>query len=302
MEQTTQQPTTTIRDVYQDVTDKIIRQLEKGTVPWQQPWKGEGGALPSLPMNFITGNHYRGINIVLLWCAALEKEYSSSEWASFNQWQSKKESIRKGEKGNMVVYYDTFEKEVDGEIKKIPFLKASVVFNRCQLNSYAPNEKPVPYDGVFEFTGRIEKVENFIANTGAEIQHQGSRAKYAIKDDVIYMPNPESFISTPSSTATEAYYSTILHELTHWSGAEKRLNRKWGKRFGDENYATEELVAELGAAFLCADMGLNTIEKEDHAAYIAYWLKVLKDNKKCIVHAASDASKAVDFLNTFQPS
>lgn len=119
-------------DIHQQVTDTIIRQLEAGTIPWQQPWKGDNNRMLNLPKNLVSGKHYRGINIVLLWSAAIEKEYTSSEWASFKQWNAKSETIRKGEKGSLIVYYDTFEKEVDGELKKIPFLKSSVVFNRCQ--------------------------------------------------------------------------------------------------------------------------------------------------------------------------
>lgn len=296
------QSNVTRTDIHQQITDTIIQQLEAGTVPWQRPWKGDKNPLPGLPFNSSTGNQYRGINIILLWCASLQKEYGSSEWGSFKQWQQKKESIRKGEKGNMVVYYDTIEKEVDGEIKKIPFIKASYVFNRCQLASYKPEEVFNELEGNFEFFGKIERVEEFIANTNANIEHIGSSAAYHLIDDTIYMPDPEKFISTASCTATENYYHTMLHELTHWTGAEKRLNRKWGKRFGDETYATEELVAELGTAFLCAEMGLHTAEDENQAAYIAHWLKVLKDNKKCIINAASDASKAVEYLQRLQPA
>ena len=116
------------------------------------------------------------------------------------------------------------------------------------------------------------------------------------------MPVPERFITTDTCTATEGYYSTLLHELTHWAGAEHRLNRKKGKRFGDENYATEELVAELGAAFLCAELEITTADKKDHSSYIAHWLQVLKDDKYCVLAAASEASRAVDYLQKLSPS
>ena len=133
-----------IRDLHQHVTNTIIQQLEAGTVPWHRPWKGDYDPLLSIPGNYSTGKKYRGINILLLWCSAINKSFGSAEWASFKQWQDKKEMIRKGEKGTMIVYYDTFEKEVEGEVKKIPFLKSSVVFNRCQLASFVPEPLPQP--------------------------------------------------------------------------------------------------------------------------------------------------------------
>jgi len=204
----------TRRDIHEQVTDTIIEQLEAGTVPWHKPWKGDDKRLFSIPQNFTTGKKYRGINILLLWSSAIGHEFATQEWASFKQWQEKKEIIRKGEKGSMVVYYDTFEKEVDGEIKKIPFLKSSVVFNRSQLASYEPSEKEEKPNAI-PLVQRIEQVDNFIANTGAIIEHKDNRACYIPSADKINMPLPEAFIDTETSTATEGYYSTLLHELTH---------------------------------------------------------------------------------------
>ncbi|RKR82037.1 antirestriction protein ArdC [Mucilaginibacter gracilis] len=262
------------KDIYQTVTDTIIQQLEAGTVPWQQPWIGNERSLLGLPLNFTTGNHYRGINIVLLWCSAIKNSYQCDEWASFKQWQSKKEYVRKGEKGSLIVYYDTIEKENDGEIEKIPFLKSSYVFNRSQLAGYvAPEPSQASKENLVE---KIAIVEEFVANTKAIIEHTGDRAFYRPSEDKIYMPPNESFQPTQNCTATEGYYSTLMHELTHWTGHEKRLNRTKGKKFGDQNYAVEELVAEFGAAFLCAGFGIATVDKGNHAGYIDNWLKVLK--------------------------
>jgi len=288
------------RDIHQQVTDTIIKQLESGTVPWHKPWQGEETKAFGLPYNGITQNHYRGINILLLWGSAIEKQFSSSEWGTFKQWADKKEMIRKGEKGSMVVYYDVLEKEDDDEIRKIPFLKTSYVFNRCQLNSYQPTETVIekPKQSLVE---RIQKVDGFISNTQAIVEHGPKGACYSPAEDKIYMPVTEAFIDTKTCTATEGYYSTLLHELVHWSGAPKRLDRTKGKKFGDQDYATEELVAELGAAFLCAEYDIATAEKGDHANYIASWLKALKDNKNCIITAASEASKAVTYLKGLQP-
>lgn len=297
---TPKEQTFTHRDIHQQVTDTIIQQLEAGTVPWHKPWKGEDNRLFSIPQNFTTGNKYRGINILLLWSSAIKHDFPEQEWASFKQWQDKKESVRKGEKGSMIVYYDTFEKEVDGEVKKIPFLKSSVVFNRSQLASYTPAEKEVEPNPV-PLVERIQKVDGFVSNTGVNVEHKNYTACYIPSQDKVCMPLPEAFVDTETSTATEGYYSTLLHELTHWTGNPQRLNRTGGKKFGDENYATEELVAELGAAFLCAEFEITTVTKADHASYIASWLKALKDNKNCIITAASEASKAVAYLQELQP-
>lgn len=298
MENATQQEAfaTNRRDIHQQVTDTIIKSLEAGTIPWHQPWTNNGASL-ALPKNFSTGNHYQGINIVLLWSSAIEHSYASSEWASFRQWQGKNEFIRKGEKGTTIVYADTFEKEVDGEIKNIPFLKSSVVFNRCQLSGYKPKTKPAE-KALFEI---IDPVEVFVANTRAMITHKTNGPCYIPLYDEVHMPFKAQFVNTETSTATEGYYSTLMHELVHWTGAEHRLNREFGKKFGDQQYACEELVAELGAAFLCAGFEIGINKKEDHAAYIANWLKVLKDNKQFIVTAASSASKAVEYLHQLQP-
>lgn len=296
----TEQQSTNRRDVHQQVTDTIIKQLEAGTVPWHKPWNGGPDRILSIPQNFTTGKRYRGINILLLWSSALNQEFVSDEWASLKQWNEKKESIRKGEKGTFIVYYDKIEKDVDREIKEIPFIKTSYVFNRCQLASYEAKQKDELSNPV-SLVERIENVEQFIKNTSVIVEHNGFSAYYRPSLDKIVMPWQEAFMDTETCTATEGYYSTLLHELTHWTGAPNRLARQGGKKFGDNGYATEELVAELGAAFLCTEFGIATADKGDHASYIDHWLKVLKENKHCIITAASEASKACDFLHSLQP-
>lgn len=288
------------KDVYQEVTDTIVKQLEKGVVPWHRPWTGESSFNFDLPLNHHTHNRYRGINILLLWSAAQEKNYSSNEWASFKQWKEKNESIKPEEKGTMIVYYDTFEREENGEVKKIPFLKHSYVFNRCQLASYKPEEGQTQSD-IKPLVERLETVDQFIANTGVQIDYDGSRACYSPSKDCIEMPNISSFIDTKQCSATEGYYATLLHELTHWTGHKSRLDRNSGKKFGDKGYANEELVAEFGAAFMCTEFGIARPEKEHYAAYISNWLQALKDNKYAVVAAASEASKASEFLHKLQP-
>jgi antirestriction protein ArdC len=289
---------TSRRDLHQQVTDTIIEQLEKGIVPWHQPWNTPDAGL-AMPNNYTTGNYYRGVNIMLLWTSVAKNQFCTHEWGSFKQWNEKKESIRRGEKGTLIVYYDTMEKVIDGEIQKIPFLKSSVVFNRCQLANFTVDSlKDRPKA---DLVTCIKKADEFIANTGADIEHHVGKAYFTISDDKILMPYPEFFIETRDCTATEGYYSTMVQELTHWTGHPKRLNRKFGKQKGDKDYATEELVGELGAAFLCAEQEITVLQTSEHANYIGYWLNVLKNNKNCIFTAASQASKACEFLHSLQP-
>ena len=217
-----------------------------------------------------------------------------------NQWQEKKESIRKGEKGTTIVYYGVNEKMVDDEVQKTPFLKSSYVFNKCQLQSYSFDDvttiKAEP--SIIE---KIDIVDAFLENIPAIVGSHDGGAMYMPVSDKIMMPYIENFHATPTCSATDAWYSTLFHELTHWTGAKHRLDRDGGKRFGDHKYAFEELVAEFGAAFLCAGFGIATVEKGDHAAYIAHWLKALKENDRLLFSASSDASKAVNYLKSLQP-
>ncbi|MBE9602653.1 ArdC family protein [Pedobacter sp. MC2016-24] len=300
MKTVSQKQSTYVRkDIQQEITDKIIAQLEAGTIPWKKPFAGPDHTILGLPYNFTTDNKYRGINILLLWGASLEKEYQSNEWASFKQWNAKGESVRKGENGHTIAYYDNIIKEVDGEIEKIPFLKVSKVFNRCQLASYEPvQQEYVMPDNLVE---KLDNIEDFISNTKAIVETGSHEAYYTRLDDKIVMPKPETFIDTDYNTATENYYSVLFHELTHWTGNVNRLDRINHKRFGDGNYAREELVAELGAAFLGASFEIISAEPINSAAYIDHWLKVLKDDKQIIFTAASHASKAVDYLYELQP-
>lgn len=282
-------------DLQQHVTDTITAQLEAGTVPWHQPWKSGNGLALGLPRNASTGKGYRGINILMLWSATYKHHHQTHEWATFKQWQAQKETIRPGEKGSLIVYYDTLEKEVDGEITEIPFLKSSYVFNRSQLSGFQP--QPVDPDRRdIRVIDRLQMVERFVYNTRAIIDDRGEEACYDPDLDKIVLPREELFTGTDACTASEAYYSTNLHELTHWTGHKKRLNRNMGGKFGDKQYAFEELIAELGAAFLCAEFEIGVLSKGTHASYIDTWLQLLKSDKRFIFQTASEASKAVDYL------
>ncbi|WP_175983023.1 ArdC family protein [Caballeronia zhejiangensis] len=286
-------------DIYSRVTDKIIADLEQGVRPWVKPWKsGNAGGRITLPVRH-NGIPYQGINILLLWGEQLEKGFQSNRWMTFKQAQALGANVRKGEHGTLVVYAnkvtktDTDDKgdEIDREI---PFMKGYTVFNVDQIENLTAEYRtePVPVDS--EPLELIEDAEAFFAKTGAVIRHGGDKAYYAPAQDIVQLPIPESFDTAQSYAATKA------HELTHWTSHTSRLDRQLGKRFGDNAYAAEELIAEMGAAFLCAQLGLTPEVREDHAAYLDHWLKVLKADKKAIFTAASQAQKACEFLFSLQ--
>ena len=288
------------QDVYQKVTDKIVADLEQGELTWLKPWSAgnmDGRVVKPLRHN---GQAYSGINVLMLWGAAMEGGYLSPFWMTYRQAKELGAHVRKGERGNLVVYANTItktEEQDDGseEERKIPFMKGYSVFNVEQIEGLPEHfySKPEP---VIDPAQRIDHAEEFFAATGADIRSGGSRAYYSGGSDHVQMPLFESFRSP------EAYYATLAHELTHWTKHEKRLDREFGrKRWGDEGYAREELVAELGAAFLCADLALTPEPGTDHAAYIQSWLKVLRDDKRAIFSAAAHAQRAADFLHGLQP-
>ena len=284
------------QDVYTRITDKIIASLEQGVRPWIKPWNAEhaiGRITRPLRHN---GQAYSGINILMLWASAVEHGFGSPIWMTFKQALELNAHVNKGEKGSLVVYANTITKtEDDGDgnevEREIPFLKGYTVFNVEQIAGLPEHfyQKPEPRT---EGVARIEHAEAFFAHTKAEVRIRGDRAYYAIEPDYIAMPPIESF------NAVESYYSTLGHETIHWTRHSTRLDRNLGRKvWGDEGYAREELVAELGSAFLCADLELTPVIREDHASYIASWLEVLKNDKRAIVQAASYAQKAVDFLH-----
>jgi len=288
------------KDVYSRITDRIIADLEQGVRPWVKPWNAEhlaGRITRPLRHN---GTPYRGINVVMLWMAAVAQGYACPLWMTFRQAKELGGFVRKGETGALVVYASTFTATETGEEgeeceREIPYLKGYTVFNCEQIEGlpshyYARAEAPArPIE-------RIDQAEAFFAHTGAEIRHGGDRAYYAIASDYIQMPPAETFRDA------ESYAATLAHELTHWTRHPSRLDRDLGrKRWGDEGYAHEELVAEIGAAFLCADLGITPEVREDHAAYVASWLKVLKDDKRAVFQAAAHAQRAVDHLHGLQP-
>lgn len=288
------------KDLYQTVTDIIIKDLEFGIRPWLQPWiaGGEGGQL-NRPLR-ANGVAYQGINVLMLWASAAENGFSSPTWMSFKQAQDMGAHVKKGERGTMVVYAGTLTRtelnEQTGEEAErgISFLKSYSVFNADQIDGL-PAKFVKPLVTILDPIQRIEQVESFVAATCANVRNGGSMAFYQPDRDLVQMPAFEAFHEP------EGYYATLLHELTHWTRHKSRLDRSFGReRWGDEGYAAEELVAELGAAFLCADLQITPAVRKDHAAYIGNWLKVLKNDKRAIFTAASYAQSAADFLNGLQ--
>jgi antirestriction protein ArdC len=288
-------------DVYQTVTDQIITELEKGVRPWQRPWNASHmGGRVVLPLRN-NGVAYRGVNILSLWMAALAKGYGAPIWMTFKQAIDLRGGVRKGEKGSLVVFADSITRtETDaatGEEREadIHFMKGYTVFNVEQIDGLPAHYyvKPEPLPETFP---RIARAESFFAASGAAIRHGGNQACYAIGSDHVQLPPFESFRDA------ESYYATLAHECTHWTRHPSRLGRSFEqKRFGDDGYAMEELVAELGAAFLCAGLALSPELRADHASYLDHWLSILKADKRAIFTAAAHAQRAADFLHGLQP-
>ena len=295
--------TTTQRsDVYSRVTNKIIADLEQGVRTWMRPWSADntlGKIIRPLRHN---GIPYKGINVVMLWSAAQQKGYSCPMWLTFKQTLELGGHVRKGETGELVVYADRIKRtEMDakgGEVEReIPFLKGYTVFNADQCEGLPAHYTGKAVAPALPPQQRLDAADSFFAATGADIRHGGTRAFYAEKPDYVQMPPFETFRDA------ESYAATLAHELTHWTKHDSRLARDMGRKaWGDEGYAREELVAELGSAFLCADLGVTPEVRDDHAAYIASWLEVLKQDKRFIFSAASHAQRAADYLHNKQQS
>lgn len=286
-------------DIHQHITDQIVAAIEAGAGEFRLPWHRSAGNIMR-PVNIASKKAYRGVNILTLWATADAKGFESGTWGTYKQWAEAGAQVKKGEKAAHIVFYKEFtvggdEGSDDAETRLLA--RATAVFAAEQVEGYAAPALPEPPATVLT---PIEHAEAFVAATGATIQHGGTRAFYRPSTDSIQLPPPEAFVGTTTSSPAEAYYSTKLHELTHWTGIEARCNRQLGRRFGDDAYAMEELVAELGAAFLCADLGISDAPRADHAQYLDNWLRVLKADKKAIFTAASKASEAAAFLTALQ--
>lgn len=289
-------------DVYEQITNSIIAQLEKGAVPWLKPWKAkDSGPVRdfSRPMNAATGRAYSGINILILWAAKDERGFSGDRWLTFKQAKDLGGNVKKGEKGTQIVLMKAAHKnltnKVTGEDESFDYMFATTftVFNveQCEGLPECCYPKAQPVLPVEEGAELDPLKLAWVKATGLTLQHGGDRAYYTTQGDYVQMPKPESFQSQGH------YWATLFHEMTHWTGHKARLNRTFGARFGDKDYAFEELVAELGAAFLCSDHGVEGELR--HAGYIESWLEVLKRDKRAIFTAASAATKAAEYLHKF---
>lgn len=287
-------------DVYTRVTNYIVAELEKGVRPWMKPWSAQHAAgRISRPLRH-NGTPYNGINILMLWAGADAKGFVSPFWLTFQQAKELGGHVKKGEQGFPVVFASTFKKKGTNDTgeeieQEIPFLREYTVFCADQCSELPPHFYQLAQPPR-EKLERIEHVEAFFANTKADIRVGGNRAYYAIGEDYVRMPPFECFVDA------ESHASTLGHELCHWTRHPSRLDRDLGrKRWGDAGYAMEELTAELGSAFLCADLQITPEVREDHSSYIQSWLSVLQEDSRAIFTAASHAAKAVDYLHHLQP-
>lgn len=269
-----------MKNIHQEITDKIIAEMQKGNMPWVKPWSGKGGN--NMPRNAVSKRAYSGANVILLWLTPYEQQ----EWLTYKQAQELGGNVKKGEKGTHICYAATYQakdKET-GEEKTFPVLKSYTVFNIAQCENINIKDKQVSVNP----DKRDADCQDFLASTQAIIRHGESRAYYSSSKDFIMLPDFDTF------NCSNNYYAVALHELVHWSGHEQRCNRIFGKRFGDKAYAAEELVAEIGAAFMCAEFGFDAMTQ--HVAYVQSWIEMLKDDPKAFITAASKASAAVEYL------
>jgi antirestriction protein ArdC len=284
--------------LYDEITDKIVAELEAGRVPWVQPWGTAAAKAPlAIPKNASTARHYNGVNILILWGSVIERAFTGQSWLTFRQALSLGGHVRKGERGTTVVYADRFvpsdEKrraaETGEEAQAIPFLKRFTVFNTDQCENLPPDiatAAPPPPPGLIE-----PRVEALIKATGINFRIGGDRAFYTPAEDYVQVPPPQAYFEPIN------WHRTALHELGHATGHRSRLNRDLSGSYGSKKYAFEELVAELSAAFGCASLGI--VPTVRHADYIGAWLEVLREDNRAIVRAASQASKAADYLLAF---
>lgn len=287
----------TKQDPHSRITDRILAELEQGARPWLKPWSGGDMATSgqTRPLR-ATGQPYRGINVLLLWIEAQASGFVSPSWMTYRQAQALGAQVRKGERGATVVYYGdstkTVHDDASGEDREqgFRFLKTYTVFNVAQIDSLPERYHYIPEPA--PESERIEAAEAFFASIPATVNHGGDKAYYMPSADRIQLPPFAAFHDA------HGYYATRGHETVHWTRHESRLDRSFGReKWGDEGYAREELVAELGAAFLAADLGLAIEPRPDHASYIASWIKVLQNDSRAIVQAAAHAERAVAFLH-----
>lgn len=270
-----------MRDLYAEVTQRIVAELEQGVKPWEKPWRTNAHSIATLPQNLATGRSYQGVNTLVLWCEATAKGYPSHAWATYKQVADMGGHVRKGEKASPVIYVGMKEVEEQGKKVYRPFARWFMVFNAAQVDG-------ISLEPVDQRICRNADVLRIVDHSRMNVRHGYDKAYYQRAVDTVYMPYVAAFNDEP------AYIRTLLHELVHATGHDKRLARDFGKRFGDFQYAQEELVAELGSAFLCARLG--TPYANENAEYIGSWVRQMKADSKAIFTAASWAAAASEYL------
>jgi antirestriction protein ArdC len=287
---TTENTATSTPNVYERVTAAIVNAIETGAGTYRMPWvvrQDKGFS----PVSVGSAKPYRGVNVLVLWSQSQSKGYSSSLWGTYRQWADLGAQVRKGERGSPVVYWGTLgrdaEQSDESDGRSRLFAKGYTVFNADQVDGL---RMPKRFEPKLSHNQRIARAEEFFAPL-AQVRDGGNRAFYRPDTpEAVYMPGFDQF------PEVHGYYSTLAHETSHWTSHESRCNRELGKRFGDDAYAVEELIAELGSAFTMAHLELETTPRLDHAQYIASWLKVLKADARAIFTAASKAQQATDWL------
>lgn len=283
-------------DVHQTITDNIIAAIEAGETTTGMPWVSAGG----LPVKLSDGTPYQGVNVLHLWAVAALRGYRSAQWGGFATWRRQGGCVRRGEKGTVVIYAGRVEREdeTSGETSLRSFARSFTVFNRDQIDGLdaeaAPDAAPAPDATTGGDWQAADRTDELARHLGARVRHGGGQAFYRPSTDEIAVPERADFRGTATQTPEAGYASTLAHELVHWTAPKARADRDVVP--GAQGYAREELVAELGAAFLAPSLGFAYCGVADHAGYIAGWLELLKSDSRAIGKAAGDASRAARWL------
>ena len=291
------------RDHYQEVTDRIITALEAGTPPWRKPWDPDKAGGPAMPRNATTGQRYRGINVLTLGMSTLAFASGDPRWATYKQAEDRGWQVRKGERGTTGYFFKKLELRddrtdgsgpEDGEdnVRRIPLLRAFTLFHASQIDGIPDFIPPTIEEAPWRAP---EAAEIIIANSGAVVRFGGEKAFYSPSTDHIQMPPHAAFATA------EKFCGTMIHEMSHWTGAETRLNRDLRNHFGSHDYAREELRAEIGQMMVCGELGIADCDFSNNAAYVASWLEKLRSDRKEIFRAAADAQRIADYLLAFHP-
>lgn len=285
------------RDVAAEITNLIIKKLEEGVPPWSRPWRVQGSG--GRPLRHC-GTPYTSINTFYLWAIGDAQGYRSRYWMTYRQAEALGGNVRRGESGSLSVYYSNFKKTESNPVtgaekeRSIRFLRHYIVFNADQIDGlpsyyYPAAEDPAPLDP----SAHQADIDRFFEAIPADVRHGGGQAYFAPTLDYIQMPHQRTF------RTMDHYASVRAHETTHWTGGSKRIARTFGKRFGDKAYSFEELVAEIGSGLVCAHLGLPNELHDSHASYVGHWLGILRGDMTAIIHAASKAEQAFNYMLAF---